>query len=337
MNLKERIKVLTEAYGPSGFEDEVIRLAVEMLTPLVDEIYHDNMGSVIACRKCGHADAKKLLIETHIDEIGFVITGVQDGFLKFDSMSRLDARLLPAAEIKILANEEVYGIIDTLPPHVLSSDDMKKVIEINDLVIDTGGKEVPVGTPAVFSARFKELTDGVLSGKAMDNRSCFAVALDVMERIKDDQLDIDVYLVASVQEEVGLRGAKTGSYSVQPDQAIVMDVTFAYTPGCQKEKTLKFGGGAAIGRGPHTSRAMTDYLVDMAKTNGTEFQIEIMPGSSGTTAGVVQLTGVGVPTAIVSLPIKYMHSPVETMHINDARAMSDLITCYIRNPWKGAF
>lgn len=337
MELKDRIKILSEASGPSGFEDEAAKLAEGFLKPLVDSVYRDSMGNVIGLKSCGKPGAAKLLIETHIDEIGFIITGSEDGFLKFDSIGKVDARLLPASEIKILGDEEFCGIVDTMPPHVLNREVMKKAIPIHDLCIDTGGREAPPGTPAVFAGQFRELTKGVYTGKAMDNRSCFAIALDAIERLCDEKLDIDIYIMASVQEEMGARGAKIGAYAINPDQAIIMDVTFANTPETKRKRTQDFGGGAAIGRGPHMCKSMTDHLVKVAKENNIKYQIEVMPGSSGTTAGAIQLTREGVPTAIVSLPLKYMHSPVETICIDDAVSMSDLLLSYIKNPWREAF
>lgn len=335
MELKERIRVLTEASGPAGFEDEAAGLAESMLKPLVDSVYRDTLGNVIGYKSSGKSGAKKLLIETHIDEIGFIITGSEQGFLKFSTLGGVDTRLLPASEIKILTDEHIWGVIDAMPPHVLEREEMSKSIDIAELCIDTGGREVPAGTPAVFAGKFVELNDGVLSSKAMDNRSCFAIALDVLERIDNEKMDMDVYVMASVQEELGCRGATTGAFVIEPDQAIIMDVTHAHIPGTKKEKTLEFGGGAAIGRGPNMSRPLGDYLIQLAEDKDIKYQIEVMPGSSGTTAGSIQISREGVPTAIISLPIKYMHSPVETMLLEDALAISDLLMNYLKSPFKG--
>lgn len=336
MELKDRIKALSEICGPAGFEDDAAKLAQEMLKPLVDLVYRDAIGNVIGVRHCGIKNAKRLLIDTHIDEIGFVITGTEDGFLKFSALGSIDARLLPASEILILEDEPFYGIIATLPPHILKRDEMKKTTPMDELFIDTGGREVPPGTPAVFASGFRELSGGVLSGKALDNRACFAIALDALQNIGNAETNMDIYIMASAQEELGFRGARPGAFAVTPHQAIIMDVTFAHTPGTKREKTLDFGGGAAIGKGPHTSRAMTEHITNIARENDISHQFEVMPGDSGTNAGAIQLAGEGIPTAIISLPLKYMHSPIETISIEDTKSMSNLLSCYLKNPWKGA-
>jgi len=337
MELKDSIKALSEICGPAGFEDGAAKLAQEMLKPLVDRVYRDSIGNVIGVRHCGMENAKKLLIDTHIDEVGFVITGSENGFLKFDTLGRIDGRLLPASEILILGEEPFFGVIGTLPPHVLKREDMKRTTPIDDLFIDTGGREVPPGTPAVFASEFKVLSEGALCGKALDNRSGFAIALDTLQSLGDAPLHMDIYIMASVQEELGLRGARPGAFSIMPHQAIIIDVTFAHTPGTKRERTLDFGGGAAIGMGPHTSRGMTEHITRIARENEIPHQFEVMSGDSGTNAGPIQLTGEGVPTAIISLPLKYMHSPVETIKIDDAVAISNLLSLYLKNPWKGGW
>ncbi len=337
MLLKETIIDLCGLAAPSGFEERAFSRIKEFLSPYVDEIRTDALGNLIAVKKCGKAGARKLMFNAHMDEIGMIITGIEKGFLRFSNIGGIDPRMLPAREIKILTDPPIFGVIDTMPPHALSDDDMDKAIDAKKLFIDVGLSEdeaklrVPLGTAAVFAGGVDELSSNVICGKALDDRACVAIVIKVMEALAEKDLNVDVYCLISTQEEVGMRGAIAGTYGINPDYAVAIDVTHAATPDSKKGETLEMRKGAAIGVGPNMNRNITNALIALAEEKNIPYQLEVMSGSSGTDGWVIQVCREGVSTAVVSLPIKYMHSPVETMDISDADSIVSLLSEFTLN------
>jgi len=335
MQLKDVITELSSIAGPSGSEGAVAKRVSELLAPYMDEVRSDNLGNVIGYKGCGKKGAKKLLLDAHIDEIGLIVTGVEEGFLKFSAIGNVDSMVLPAHQVRVLADPPLFGVIGAMPVHALTSEDMNKPLKMEDLFIDVGMsqkeavKAVPLGTPIVFEIRCGGLQGDVLAGKALDNRACMAVVIDALSSLRDKELDVDLIVMGSAQEELGHRGAMTGAFASAPDYALVLDVTHAKTPDYKKENALNFGGGAAIGVGPNIARRLSDKLMAISKEKGIPYQIEPMGGSSGTNAWVVQTSREGIATAVVSLPLKYMHTPVETMKLSDAEAVSRLIAEFV--------
>lgn len=323
----ENIKKLSEAFGPSGHEDEAAELFAKLLKPFVAEVHQDALGNVVGCRP-GAAGAGRVLLEAHLDEVGFVVTGLDEGFAKFDTFGRVDPRYLPAAALRLKGG--AAGIVSVMPPHVLTAEAMKKAPELKELVLDVGGLDIEPGTPGVFDSPFTELAGGLISGKALDNRACAAVLIDALAHLPADGPEIVV--LGSVQEELGLRGAKTGAYGLEPDYALVLDATFGYASGLNKRESFALGEGPAIGRGPAVSRKLSIWVEDVARALEISYQIEVMSGGSGTDADVIGLTQAGIPTGLISLPVRYMHSPVETASLADAESMSKLVTTLLSRP-----
>lgn len=318
--------------APSGFEDRAFAYVKEKLAPYTDEIKTDAMGNLIAVQKCGKPGAKKLMLDAHMDEIGLIVTGHEEGFLRFSTIGGVDQRMLPAREVKILTEPPIFGVIDTLPVHTLTEDEMEKSIDADKLFIDVGftqqeaEKQVPLGTPVVYAGGVYELTENVLSGKSLDDRSCVSIILKIMETLAGKDLGVDLYCLISTQEELGTRGAIVGAYNVEPDYAVALDVTFASTPDTKKGETMELRKGAAIGVGPNMHRELTERLVTLAKEKDIPYQFEIMGGNTGTDGWPIQVSRTGVATAVVSLPIRCMHTPVETMDLTDAEAVVALIS-----------
>jgi len=209
---------------------------------------------------------------------------------------------------------------------------MSKALGIDDLYIDIGMSEdeakaaVPVGTPCVYGCGAFRMGEDSICGKSLDDRSCAAIIIRTMEALSEKTRDVDVYCLFSVQEEIGLRGAVTGAFGIAPDYAIILDVTFGKTPDVPEYKCLKMGGGPAIAVGPNTNRAFTRKIIDKAVSCGIDYQLEVLPGNSGTNAWAIQTSRMGVATAIVSLPLKYMHSPVETCLVSDGEKIVNLLS-----------
>ncbi len=327
---------LGSASGPSGSEDAARELAAEILRPYVDEIKTDVMGNIIALRRCGKEGARCLMLCAHMDEIGFVVTGHEKGYLRFGCIGGVDARMLPACEVRLLTPEPLYGVVDVMPVHAMTKSEQDKALPADKLYIDAGLTQeqaierVPLGTPAVYGGGVQRLGAELVCGKSMDDRSCVAIIIKTMEALQGAELDMDVCCLVSTQEEVGTRGAITGAWGVRPDYAIVLDVTHGETPDAPKHKTFRLGGGAAIGVGPNFNRRLTDAIIDTAKEAGLDYQLEVIAGCSGTDAWPIQVSRAGVAAALVSLPLKYMHSPVETLKISDAENITELLTQFIK-------
>jgi len=270
-----------------------------------------------------------------MDEIGLVVTSAEDGFLRFSAVGGVDPRLLPASEVRVLAEPPLYGVIGMMPPHVLSAEEMENAVPADKLGIDVGltqeeaEKRCPPGTPVVFTGALAELGDGYLTGKALDDRSCAAIQIKAFEALAGEALDTDLILLISTQEEIGGRGAVVGAYGAEPDRAIVADVTFAKAPDTTDVR-IALGKGPAIGIGPNMDRRLTQALFAIAKDRGIPYQTEVLPGSSGTNAEEIQISRGGVAAALVSLPLRYMHTPVETVRLDDMENTLRLITEAVR-------
>lgn len=336
MQLKDMILDLCAISAPSGFESAAFTRISQLLSPYVDEVKTDVMGNLIAVKRCGKPGAKKLMLDAHMDEIGMIITEIdKTGFLRFANLGGIDPRMLPAREVKLLTSPPIHGIIDTMPPHALSSEDMEKSIDPKKLFIDAGlsaeaaERLIPLGTPVVFAGAGEAFGENQLCSKSMDDRACVAIIIKVMEALSGKDINADIYCLISTQEEVGLRGAVTGAYAIDPDYAIVLDVTHAKTPDSKKDETMELGGGAAIGVGPNMNRNITSALFELARDRSIPHQTEVLSGSSGTNGWAVQVSRDGICTAVVSLPLKYMHSPVETMDIRDAEAIVTLVSEFV--------
>lgn len=335
MNMKEKIFRLSALGGVSGNEQAVTAWLKEQVAPFCDTAYTDVMGNLIAVQKCGKENAKRILVDAHIDEIGLIVTGVERGFLRFAAVGGVDARVLPAMQVMVQTNPPIHGIIDSMPPHALSAADMEKPFPMDGLVIDIGMNHedasalVPLGTPVTFDVQPVMLGEHRLCGKSLDDRACAAIVMEVMERLQGKVTDADVYYMFSAQEELGGRGAQPGVFAIAPDYAIVLDVTHAKTPDASGIGLLDLNGGPAVGVGPNMTRSMSKGLTELAAELNMPCQLEVMAGSSGTNGWPIQISRGGVATAVVSLPLRYMHTPHEVMDLRDAEAIAQLVSAYI--------
>jgi endoglucanase len=289
------------------------------------EVRTDVLGSVTAYRPCGREGAKRVLLDAHIDEIGLIVTGGKDGFFRFAAIGGLDARVLPAATIKVLTQPPVFGVIDVIPPHVLDAADVNKAYKFEDLIIDAGEADIPAGTPCVFASEPVRLGEHLFCGKAMDDRAGLASIILALDMLGDTALDFDLYVLASAQEEVGRRGAAAAAYGIAPDYAIVVDMDFGDQPDIKPEESKKLGGGTVISYGPNMSRVFTDEIVSIAKRAEIQYQIGVEPGDSGTNAMAIQIAGLGCATALLGVPARYLHTPNEVVDTRDVVATAALI------------
>ena len=318
--------------GPSGFEAPVAERVQELIRPYMDETRIDVLGSVIGVRRCGKKDAVKLLFDAHIDEPGLIITGVEEGFLRFATLGGLDTRMLPASQVCVLSDPPLVGVVCALPPHVVKKEDAENALKTEELFIDVGLNQeqaeqaVPLGTAAVFANTARRLGDKGFIGKALDDRAGVYAILRALELLKGIELQVDLFVLLSVQEEVGTRGAGPGTFSVAPDYCVVVDVGHAKTPDTKPhEAPCEMGAGVIISRGPNMNTRFTDKAVRFAKEHEIPHQIEIEPGDSGTNARVIQVTREGVATALVGIPQKYMHGAFESVSLDDIESTARLL------------
>jgi putative aminopeptidase FrvX len=330
------LKKLSEARGVSGYEAEVRGTVTEEFGRYADEVQTDKLGNVIALKRGeGEEPRRRIMLAGHMDEIGLIVTKLEGGFLHFTSVGGFDERTLLGQEVTVHGRKEMPGIIGSRPPHVLPQEEREKTIPMDKLLIDVGmGKEelerlVRVGDLVTLRREFTQLQGDLVTGKAFDDRAAVAAILVCLEGLAAVRHAWDVYAVATVQEEVGLRGAITSAYGLAPDAAIAIDATFGNQPGVSEAKTLKIGRGPAIGFGPNIHPRLHQTLVEVAKELEIPYQVEPVPGRSGTDAWAIQVTREGIPTALLSIPLRYMHTSVETLSLKDVERTGRLMAGFI--------
>ncbi len=331
MKIKEMLDLLATAYGVSGFEEDIKNKAKELIEPFCDEVYFGKTGSLIALRRSGNENAKRLMIEAHLDRVGLMVSKIyDDGFIGFSNIGGIDARILPASEVKIIGKETVFGIVGALPPHLKSDSNSAAFPKITEMLIDTGYKKeeleakITIGDPIVIENKPQELLGLGCFGSAMDNRAGMAAVAFAMENIEKSPYDI--YVVFSTEEEIGLLGAASAVKEIAPDLAVVVDVTHGKTPDTKDDVgVFETGGGTVICRGPSLDNALSKELLKLAKEKKIKYDIEVAAGHSGTNAWAIQTACGGVRTALLSIPLKYMHTPVEVLDISDIKETAKLI------------
>jgi putative aminopeptidase FrvX len=335
VDVKNVLKEMSALDAVSGNEKNMWGFLDDSFKSYCDNVEVDKFGNIIGLKK-GQNPERKIMVTSHYDEIGFLVKSIdENGFIRFTNIGGIDSKILLAQEVIIHGKENIYGVIGAKPPHLLDPEEAKKAVDIKTLYIDTGmnseelKKIVSVGDFISFKPNFLELQSEMVSSKSFDNRCSVVAMLVAMEELSYIKHDQDIYFVASVQEEVHMTGAITASYNLEPDIAIVLDVCGGDTPDAPKEKTSTCGKGPTIAIGPILNKDLTNKLVDTAKNENIPYQIGVEPGSTGTEAFATQISRCGIPTVLISIPLKYMHTSVETISIKDTRVCGKLVTEYI--------
>ena len=331
--LENTLKLLSDLRGISGFEYRINNEIKRLFEPYSDEVKIDKLGNVIAFKK-GKKSNKKIMLEAHIDEIGLMVSDIDDeGFLKFINIGGVDMRILPSLEVIVHGKRDIKAVIGAKPPHLQTADEADKSIKIEDMVIDTGlSKEevkelIAVGDSVTLCQSCGELKNRNISLKTLDDRAGVCAILEVFKRV--GEIDADLYASISTQEEVGLRGAKVSAFEIFPDMAIAIDVCHAITPDNSKN-AFGAGSGTVITIGPNIHPKMADKLFEIAKKNDIKTNTDVDGGDTGTDAWAIQVAKSGVPTALLSIPLKYMHTSVETMNMSDFEATVSLIEHFVK-------
>ncbi len=333
-SLLKLLKELDDIVAPSGYESDIREYIAGQLSEYVDEMWVDSMGNLIAVKKGGGEG--KLMVAAHMDEIGLMIKHIsKEGFLKFVPIGGWAPIILPGQRviIKGLRGGTVKGVIGSKPPHIMKPEEAKQVIPVEELFIDVGASSkedvekmgIGIGSVAVIDRGLEVLGNkDVVTGRAFDNKVGVAVMIEFVKSL--DNAPFDVYAVATAQEEVGLKGARTAAYSIGPDVGIALDTTVASdVPGVdESQHVVKLGKGPAIkimdgrsGSGLISHPAVREALVEAAEEGGIPYQLEVLPGGT-TDASAIQITKEGVPAGTISIPTRYIHSPIETLNLNDA-------------------
>lgn len=281
------------------------------------------------------APRSSLLITAHMDAVGMLVAGIEDGLLHLTAVGSLDPRLLPGQPVTVHGRQPLKGVISARPIPLLPEDEKKEAVGFNHLLVDLGlpprrlSQLVRVGDPVSFATEPMELGEGILSGHSLDNRASVAALTLVLDALRTKDHAWDVWCAATTQEEVSYAGGVTSTFDLQPDLAIVLDVTYGQSPGATGWQYFPLGGGPTLGIGPHIHPFLHKHLRALAEEKKIPHAIEPMPESSLTEAGPIQLSAAGVPTAVISIPIRYMHSPVEVVALADIQNTAQLLTEFV--------
>ncbi len=332
LNTKELLYKLTSAVGVSGAEESITELLADMLKEY-GEVSIDKMNNVF----CTFGEGYHFLLDAHLDEIGMIVTDISDdGFIKIAKCGGIDSRMLLSSEVSIWTESgEVEGIISTIPPHLQKDGDEKKVVEIEEVSVDIGlnkevaKKLVSLGDRVTFKRNFTQLLGTQISASVLDDRCGIASIILALEELKD--VDAKITAMFSSQEETGMTGSKTGPFAKNVDEAIAVDVSFGYSPLCDKSECKELGKGAMIGIAPILDNEMSKSLIETAKENNIPYQLEVMGGNrTGTNADEISISESGIRTGLISIPEKYMHSPIEIVDTKDVESVAKLISAYIK-------
>jgi endoglucanase len=333
------LKSLLSVAGISSYETPATQLIDEKWRPLVDETHLSRLGSLEALKKGSAAEPRpSIMIATHMDAIGMMVTSIADGFLHFTQVGGIDPRILPGTPVIVHASasgEELPGIVVIPPARALPASVGDGVVGLDYLLIDLGllpkevAAKVRTGDPVSFATEPKELAGEVISGHTLDNRASVAVLTVALEELQKKSHQWDVWAVATVQEEVGLLGAFTSAFGLRPQVAIAIDVTFAKGPGANDWQTMPLGKGPTLTMGPNMHPYLYKSLKELAEKLEIPFQPEVTPRMSGTDAYATQITAEGIPTMVIGIPLRYMHTPVEIVALKDIQRAGRLLAEFI--------
>lgn len=330
------LKQLVSISGLSGYEEPARRLLIETWSPLVDEISLSKLGSLHALRRGkGSEPRPRLLIAAHMDSIGMMVRALDNGFLRLTNIGGLDPRVLPGQLVMVHGREDLPGLIVQPPAALLPPDIEDNAVPLEHLLVDTGllpeqvAKLVRVGDTVSFDQLPLETADGTLAGHSLDNRASLAALTVCLEALQGRPHLWDVWAVATTQEEVGLVGAYTSAFQIQPQLAITVDVTHAESPDSPKYKTFPMGKGPVLGWGPNNHPVLFDTFKELAERLEIPYNIEPMPRLSGTDAVALQVVAEGIPSVVLSIPLRYMHTPVEMVALKDIERAGRLLAEFV--------
>lgn len=360
LDLATHLADLVKASSITGRERAVANVLLSEWAPLVDEARLDRLGSYIGLKRGEgsaselrslpypgpetiqgrpgdrHPGPPKVMVAAHIDSIGGMVTAIEPGgFLRFTTVGGVDRRLLMAQEVEVHGARVVPALVGSKPPHMTTPEERTKLMPVEQLYIDTGLSEsevrelIPLGAPVLPRYEFRRLQNGRISSRYLDNRASVAAVRVALEELKKVRHTADFYAVGTVGEEFGgLPGAVTSTFAIKPDIGIAVDVTFAKHPGSE-EDSFPLGEGPTIGVGPNCTPKLAKLFRKTAEELGIKYALEVLPGHSGTDAWGMQVVRGGVATGVISIPLRYMHTPVETVDLADIMAAGRLLAHFV--------
>jgi putative aminopeptidase FrvX len=346
--INDLLEIFSNAHGISGHEKNVRKILEKQLKPLVDEIKIDNMGNLIAIKK---GKGPRVMIAAHMDEIGFMVKYIDDqGYIYFSkSGGWFDQTLLSQRVIVHTASRDILGVIGSKAPHVMRPEERKQVVEISSMYIDIGAKDkkdvekagVEIGDTVTIDRQYQRLMNNMGSGKALDNRAGIVSMLETARILSKQKVNAEVVFVGTVQEEIGLKGARTAAHGVCPDVALAVDTTIPGDhPGIEKRSsTLELGKGPVItvsdaeGAGIVVDENTLKWLKTTAKENKINCQLSVSEGGM-TDAAIINLTKDGIPSGGISIATRYLHSPVEVVDLEDIESCAKLTAECIKTAYK---
>ncbi|MFW5788251.1 MAG: M42 family metallopeptidase [Halanaerobiales bacterium] len=338
MENRDFLKLLSEARGISGFEKDLAQNISKEFENYVDDIQTDKMGNLVATKYPDQEinNPPEIMLAAHMDEIGLMVTKIDDdGFLRFTYVGGVDPRTLLGQEVIVHGKKDIAGIIGAKPPHLTDSSERNKAPDNEKLFIDIAhnknkAKEfIQIGDVISLKRNFRSLQNNTVSGKSLDDRAGVLMIYQCLKELSHLKHKITLRAVTTVQEEVGVRGAITSSYSINPDIGIAIDVCHADMPGVAKDRVSKMNEGPAIAIGPHVHPQIHKKLTEIAKELDIDYQLEPSPYPGGTDAWGIQIARSGVATGLISIPLRYMHTSVETLSLNDIKKGGQLLAQFI--------
>lgn len=330
--LRDMIFDLSEANGTPGAESEISNIIEKYVSKFAD-VKKDKFGNVTAEMPAGE---KTILLDAHMDRIGMIVTGIEDGgFLRVAKCGGMDARVLAAQDVTIWGKEPVYGVVTSTPPHLSTPEDAKKAKDFDAILIDTGmtkeeaEKLISQGDRITVRCPHGEMENGRIFGAALDDRAGCAAIIRAAELVSKEKERPSVKLLFSGQEETGGDGAITGSFNLDADECIAVDVSFADAPDMPSEKCGKLNKGPMIGIAPVLDYRISQKLKTVAEEKKIPYQLELMGDSTGTNADHIAISKGGIKTGLVSIPQRNMHTGVEIIAVDDVENAAKLIAEYI--------
>ncbi len=334
-DIKSITALLTRGISVSGYESGIKDAVKAVAEQYFDEYKTDPAGNYFLIKRAKKEKYKTFLIDAHIDEVGMLVTDIlEGGFLKVTDIGGIDTGILQASEVTLYGTEEIYGVICSTPPHLSSPADRMKLPKISELMIDTGySKEyleerICIGTPVGYRYRFTELLNGKICTKGLDNKICAAAAVEAADILSQKEFDDELVVMLSVKEEVS-RCVITGTYSVMPDYAVVLDVCNSKVPDSDSKKHISLGGGCDISVSALTDPKAAKRLIKCAKRFGISHSVTVEASETGTNANDIPLVGKGIPTVLISVPLRNMHTYSEVGSLKDVRSAGKLTAEFI--------
>ena len=335
--LKNDIIKLCSCMSVTGFEYRVADFLAREYGSLFDSVECDGVGNYIFIKRCRKENAPKIMVDTHFDEIGFVVCEIlEGGFLRFTNVGGTDRAIMQGADVIIYGKEQIRGVISSVPPHLREGDG--KLPTIDKMLIDVGlgytktelEELVCVGTPVGFAPVYSELLNNKIVGKSFDNKACAAMAIRALSELDASDLAGDIYLTLSCREESAKRGgAYVCANRIKPDYALVIDVNLANAPDVSSRESVKMDGGISISVCSATDRALTRRSAELCEKKGLDYIIKAEASSTGTNAVCVNLASFGIPVVDVGLPLRNMHTYNEVISLVDCQTLCNFIKAFV--------